>query len=229
MSSAPVNALAPLNTLLQPGQVQSMRNAIHHRVIPGRDGNSVAAEGVNGGPDHLNRGRVGGVLISVRTYLIDTSRRLVSMRNYVIDTSRGLAAAGVLLAAVVHLDLWVQGFRSVATIGALFLLDFIAGLVIGVGVLVWRHWLPALAAAGFGAATVIAFWISVIHGLFGVKETATGSSEILAAIAEYSAVAFGLTAVATLLLQRRSKTHPPVRPARTHSRPTFTMHKTQRG
>jgi hypothetical protein len=86
------------------------------------------------------------------------------------------------------------------------MLNFVAGMIIGVGVLVWRHWLPALAAAGFGAATVVAFWISVIHGLFGVKETATGSSEILAEVAEYSAVAFGLAVVVTLLLQRHAET-----------------------
>jgi hypothetical protein len=129
------------------------------------------------------------------------------MRDYIIDTSRGLAAAGVFLAAVVHLDLWVQGFRSISTIGPLFMLNFVAGMIIGLGVLVWRHWLPALAAAGFGAATVVAFWISVIHGLFGVKETLTGSSEILAEVAEYSAVAFGLTVVLVMLLKPRSRTH----------------------
>jgi hypothetical protein len=138
------------------------------------------------------------------------------MRNYIIDTSRGLAAAGVFLAAVVHLDLWVQGFRSISTIGPLFMLDFVAGMIIGVGVLVCRHWLPALLAAGFGAATVVAFWISVIHGLFGVKEAADGSSEILAEIAEYSAVAFGLAVVVTLLFQRRPQTQFPLRSARTH-------------
>ncbi len=151
------------------------------------------------------------------------------MRNYLIDTSRGLTAAGVFLAAVVHLDLWVQGFRSIATIGPLFMLNFVAGMIIGVGVLVWRHWLPALLAAGFGAATVVAFWISVIHGLFGVKETATGSSEILAEAAEYSAVAFGLTVVLMLLLQPRS--HPPRSPLRSpsaRSRPAFTMHTSHR-
>src|SRR5690242_18852422 len=117
------------------------------------------------GQRHLNCGR----------------RRTVprGMRNFVIDTSRGLAAAGVFLAAVVHLDLWVQGFREITTIGPLFMLDFIAGMITGIGMLVWRHWLPTLAAAGFGAATVIAFWISVVHGLFGVKETTSGSSEIL--------------------------------------------------
>jgi hypothetical protein len=146
------------------------------------------------------------------------------MRNYIIDTSRGLAAAGVFLAAVVHLDLWVQGFRSITTIGPLFMLDFVAGMIIGVGVLVWRHWLPALLAAGFGAATVIAFWISVIHGLFGVKETTSGSSEILAEIAEYSAVAFGLAA-AVMLWQRHPRTQSPSRSASGRTRrPAFTSH-----
>jgi hypothetical protein len=163
--------------------------------------------------------RIGNVLHEsrARRHLNRSGRSGVSvgMRNFVIDTSRGLAAAGVFLAAVVHLDLWVQGFRSIATIGPLFMLDFVAGMIIGVGVLVWRHWLPALAAAGFGAATVIAFWISVIHGLFGVKETTGGSSEILAEIAEYTAVAFGLAVVLMLLWQPKSGTQFPSRSAST--------------
>jgi hypothetical protein len=181
----------------------------HHRVIRRRGGNSIT-ETVNGGWRHLNLGRPNVVP--------------VSMRNYVIDTSRGLATAGVFLAAVVHLDLWVQGFSSVSTIGPLFMLDFVAGMIIGVGVLVWRHWLPALAAAGFGAATVVAFWISVVHGLFGVKETPTGSSEILAEVAEYSAVAFGLAVAVMLLWQPKSGTQSPSRSARTRRPLAFTSH-----
>lgn len=163
-----------------------------------------------GGRGHVNRWRWCGVPRS--------------MRNFVIDVSRGLAAAGVFLAAVVHLDLWVQGFRSIETIGPLFMLNFVAGMIIGLGVLVWRHWLPALAAAGFGAATVVAFWISVIHGLFGVRETTNGSSEILAEIAEYSAVAFALLATAMLLQQRKSGTRSPLRPARTRHPLSVTPH-----
>jgi hypothetical protein len=120
------------------------------------------------------------------------------MRDFATDTSRGLAAAGVLLSAVVHLDLWEQGFRDIRTIGPLFLLNVVAGLVIGVGILVWRHWLPAVAAVGFGAATVVAFWISVLRGLFGVKEVATGTPEVLAEVADYAAVVFGLAAAALL-------------------------------
>ena len=145
------------------------------------------------------------------------------MRNYFIDTLRGLAAAGVLLSAVVHLELWDEGFRSIATIGQLFMLNFVAGMIIGLGVLVWRHWLPALVAAGFGAATVIAFWISVVHGLFGVKETTSGSTEILAEAADYTAVAFGLAVVVLLLLSSRSRTSSHV-PTAADRHPVLTTH-----
>lgn len=120
------------------------------------------------------------------------------MRTHAADAMRGLAAAGVLLAAVVHLDVYEQGFRDIPTIGPLFLLDFVAGLAVGVAVLVWRHWLTALLAAGFGAVTVAAYWVSVVHGLFGVKEGTDGWPQNLAASAEYAAIAFGLGAAGLL-------------------------------
>jgi hypothetical protein len=128
------------------------------------------------------------------------------MRSTMIDVSRGLAAAGVLLSATVHLDLWdVQRFRDIPTIGPLFLLNVIGGLVLGVVVLTWRHWLPALGAAGYGAVTVLFFWISVVHGLFGLKEVATGSSQVLSEVAEYVAVLFGLIAALGLWRSRRRR------------------------
>jgi hypothetical protein len=127
------------------------------------------------------------------------------MRDFAIDISRGLAAAGVLLSAVVHLDLWDQGFGTIPAIGPAFLLTVIAGLVIGVAVLVWRNWLPALVAAGFGAGTVVAFWISVLYGLFGFQEAApTAAPEVLAEVAEYAAVVFGLAAAVLLWQARRA-------------------------
>jgi hypothetical protein len=110
----------------------------------------------------------------------------------VTDLVRGLAAAGVLLAADVHFDLWYAGgFRDVATIGPLFLLNAIGGLVIGLVLICWRHWLPALAAAGFGVGTLVAFYLSVTVGLFGFKEIASGEPQVLAEVAEYVAFAFG--------------------------------------
>jgi hypothetical protein len=143
------------------------------------------------------------------------------MRSYTvdaaIDASRGLTAAGVLLSAVVHLDLWaLQGFRDIATIGPLFLLNAIGGIALGTVIVCWRHWLPALAGAGFGVATVGAFWISVVHGLFGLKEQAGGSSAVLAETAEYVAIVFGLIAAAALWTERhrvRQASSPAARPA----------------
>ena len=112
--------------------------------------------------------------------------------------ARGLAAAGVLLSADVHFDLWCAGgFRDIDKIGPLFLLNAVGGLVIGLAVLVWRHWLPALAAAGFGAVTLIAFYLSISPGLFGLHEQASGEPQVLAEISEYVALVFGLVAAAT--------------------------------
>ena len=117
-----------------------------------------------------------------------------------------LAAAGVMLNAVTHLDLYVAGgFRDLDVIGPLFLLNAIVGLVIGVLMLVWRHWLPLLAAIGFSVATLVAFWISVVWGLFGIKETATGAPQILSQVAEVAAIVAGLIA---LVASRRSVENP---------------------
>lgn len=124
-----------------------------------------------------------------------------------VDACRGLAAASVLLSAVVHLDLYqVEDYKQVATIGPLFLLNGLGGIVLGVLITTWRHWLPVLGAVGFGAITVLFFWISVVHGLFGLKETATGASQVLSQIAEYAAVVFGLAAAPGLWPGRTART-----------------------
>ena len=123
------------------------------------------------------------------------------MKSGLIDVFRGLATAGVLLSAAVHLVLYFppNDFKDINTIGPLFLLNGLGGIVLGVIIASWRHWLPALGAAGFGAITVIFFWISVQRPLFGFQEpSATGATQMLAQIAEYGAVLFGLLAAAGL-------------------------------
>ena len=123
------------------------------------------------------------------------------MRSGLIDVLRGLAAAGVLLSAAVHLVLYFppNDFKTISTIGPLFLLNGLGGIVLGILITSWRHWLPALGAAGFGAITVIFFWISVERPLFGFQEpSATGATQMLAQIAEYAAVVFGTLTAAGL-------------------------------
>ena len=108
---------------------------------------------------------------------------------------RGVAAAGVLLSADVHLVLYFDGFKDIKVIGPAFLLNAIGGIVIGVAVLVWRHWLPLVAAIAFGISTLTAFYISATVGLFGVHETLTGNQVVLAEIAEWVAIAGAGTAL----------------------------------
>jgi hypothetical protein len=128
------------------------------------------------------------------------------------DALRGLAAAGVLLAATVHLDQYAAGFSGIPTIGPLFLLDFVGGLVLGVWMLVHRHWLPTFLAAGYGGVTVLAYWVSVVHGLFGVHETVGGWAVVLAETAEYAALVFGLSAAYLLWRERAPRTALPGAP-----------------
>ncbi|HET8603291.1 MAG TPA: hypothetical protein VFM09_05130 [Marmoricola sp.] len=118
------------------------------------------------------------------------------MKTTLLDVLRGLCAAGVLLSGVVHLDVWFAGVRGVSVLGPLFLLNFVGGLALGVGVVAWRHWLTALLAAGYAATTLVFFYISVVHGLFGVHETLTGWSQVLAQVAELTVLVCGLVVVA---------------------------------
>ena len=69
--------------------------------------------------------------------------------------------------------------------------------MLGVLVLVWRHWLPLLGAIGFGVATLTAFVISTTPGgFFGVHEQWVGIPVWLSAISEIGAIVLGVAALA---------------------------------
>jgi hypothetical protein len=82
---------------------------------------------------------------------------------------RLVTAAAVLVSAIVHLYLWFDGVKDQGTVGALFVVNVIAGAVIAVLLVAWRDWEPLFLAAGFGAATIVAFLIAVTVGLLGIK------------------------------------------------------------
>ena len=105
---------------------------------------------------------------------------------------RALVATGVLLSAAVHLDLYsFGGGKYLHVVGTLFLLNFIAGLVLGFAVQIWHHWIVVFLAAGFALTTVLFFYASVVWGLWGFKETLGGPSQIFAQIVEWVAFLAG--------------------------------------
>ena len=107
---------------------------------------------------------------------------------------RWLAAVGVLVSGLAHFYLWADGFRVIAWIGPLFMLNAVAAVLIAVLVVWWRSWVTAALAVGFGAATLAAFLLSTTVGLLGLHEIFFGTWQMVAGVAEIVAVVAGLVA-----------------------------------
>jgi predicted lipoprotein with Yx(FWY)xxD motif len=100
-----------------------------------------------------------------------------------------LAGGGLLLAAGgIHLDLYLTGYRTIPTIGWLFLLQVIAAFALGLAVLVTGSRLVAAAGAGFALATLGGYLLSIWVGLFGFTEVRT-TAGIVAGVVEVAAFA----------------------------------------
>jgi len=107
-----------------------------------------------------------------------------------------VVGSGLLIAtAAIHLDLYLTGYRTIPTIGWLFLLQVIAAFGLGLAVLaiprrpvagVLASRLAATAGAGFALATLGGYLLSVWTGLFGFKEVRTGAG-IAAGLVEVAA------------------------------------------
>lgn len=105
---------------------------------------------------------------------------------------RVVVAACVVVSGVVHFQLWRDGMRFVDIVGPAFLVNAVAGVVIGVLLLVWRHWVPLFLAVGFGLATLGAFVVATTPaGLFGVHSRWEGTPEWVSAVTEALAIVLG--------------------------------------
>jgi len=105
---------------------------------------------------------------------------------------RIVTAVAALVSAYVHLKLWLDGMSEVDVIGPAFMVNAVAGLVIAVLLLAWRHWVPGFLAAGFGASTLGAFVLSTTVGLFGIEGQWVGTDVWVAAISEAVCIVGGL-------------------------------------
>jgi predicted lipoprotein with Yx(FWY)xxD motif len=111
---------------------------------------------------------------------------------------------GLLIATgAIHLDLYLTGYRSIPTIGWMFLLQVIAAFVLGLAAAGLRSRLVAAAAAGFSLATLGGYLLSVWVGLFGFKEVRTTSGIVAGTI---EVAAFAALAALTLAGTPRAAT-----------------------
>jgi len=106
-------------------------------------------------------------------------------------------AGAVLLAASasIHLYLYLTGYRSIPTIGWLFLMQFIVGYLLTAAVLVTHSRIAAAASAAFALSTLSAYLLAVWGGLFGFREIRTRAG-IAAGLIEVAA--FGILVMAAI-------------------------------
>jgi predicted lipoprotein with Yx(FWY)xxD motif len=125
-----------------------------------------------------------------------------------------LRVAGALLlvvSACIHLGLYLTGYRSIPTIGWLFLVQVMVAFVLAVGALVTHSRLVAVAGAAFALSTLGCYLLAVWIGLFGFKEIRTRAG-IAAGLIEVAAFATLALAVAI------TGTRPAAGPARPRPR-----------
>lgn len=79
----------------------------------------------------------------------------------------------VVTAGAIHLHLWLANpdYRDLSVIGPLFLFQSIAAFVLALALLASRRLIMVVVAAGFLAATIGGYLLSVYVGLFGFKDT----------------------------------------------------------
>jgi hypothetical protein len=121
-------------------------------------------------------------------------------RTILANLALGVGALAVLATGADHLDEYTaNGFSTVPTIGTLFLLNFIAATLVGVGLLMpWRRVakdyagplraLLALSGIGIAAMSLVGLWISESSSLFGFTDYGFRSTIVLAIIAESVAI-----------------------------------------
>src|ERR1700730_12934218 len=120
-------------------------------------------------------------------------RRVTVVGRHRRHETRGLPlrVAGAMLLSVsagIHLDLYLTGYRSIPTIGWLFMLQFVGGLTLAIAVLVTHSRLAVAASAAFALSTLSAYLLAVWIGLFGFKEVRTRAG-IAAGLIEVAAFA----------------------------------------
>ena len=112
------------------------------------------------------------------------------------NTAGRLSGAGLLAATgAIHLDLYLTGYRTIPTIGWLFLLQVVSAFVLAAAILATKSRLVALSGALFALSTLGGYLLSLAIGLFNFREVYT-TAGLAAGVIEV--VAFAVLAVIAL-------------------------------
>jgi hypothetical protein len=123
-------------------------------------------------------------------------------RSIVAQTFRYLGALAVLATGVAHIEQYaVDNYSTVPTIGTLFLLNFIAAIVIAVGLIAPLRRVAgrytdlvraviAVGGIGLGVLSLAALFVSETSGLFGFVEHGYRMAIVVSIAAEVAAVVF---------------------------------------
>jgi hypothetical protein len=130
-----------------------------------------------------------------------------------LRTLRWLGAFAILAIGAVHLQQYLTGYRSVPTIGTLFMLNAIGSGIVAIGLLAplgrfletrraeFTSGLLAGAGLGIAVGSLVALFVSESTSLFGFSEAGYSTPIVLAIIAEVLAVVL-LAPVAAVCLKR---------------------------
>jgi hypothetical protein len=114
----------------------------------------------------------------------------------------GIGAAFLVWSAVIHLELWGDGYSDISVIGPLFLAQGIGCIIVGVAIVAFR-WLALLAAGAVaGVATAVGLLLTVYVGLFGYTESLSVPYATLSLAVEFTAAFVLLVAFVLLALGR---------------------------
>ena len=114
----------------------------------------------------------------------------------------GIGAGFLVWSAVIHLELWSDGYRDISVIGPLFLAQGIGCIILALAIVALR-WLALLAAGAVtGVATAVGLLLSVHVGLFGFTESLSVPYATLSLAVEFTAAFVLLVAVVLLALGR---------------------------
>jgi plastocyanin len=139
-----------------------------------------------------------------------TLMRADGSENSKISNAAYVVAVGsIVVSAFIHLHLWHNGYRHIATIGPLFLAQVIAGFVIAAFVLATRNVRAAGVAFGFVVSTLGGFLLSINVGLFGFKDSFSAPDAHLALFVEIAALVL-LAAAAGLSIRSRESSSIPM-------------------